>query len=205
MAVNCQDIINWLKNYFTLRTEDYKYDISISDYNPSIDSNVTVDINVTDGNGEIVGDHDFTLQFDDDSTDLTTDNEGSASYTYECTDWGVHRFSVGSTISFIRVGGWRNFRDDSSFTGYYNDHSVYLSVHVSQVPVDTSWGEFSANVIPTSDPDLTPHGYVVSPTAQNARILIRAKPNSARIDRASISGSSFTNANVSADLMWKRK
>ena len=205
MAVNCQDIINWLKNYFTLRTEDYKYDISISNYNPLIDSNVTVDILVKDGNDEIVSDHDFTLYFDDDSTDLTTDNEGSASYTYACNDWGVHRFSAGSSIAFIRVTGWKNFIDDTNFTGYYNDHSVYLSVHATGVPVDTSWGEFSANVIPTSNPDLTPYGYVVSPTGANARILVRATPNSARIDRASISGSSFTNANVRADLMWKRK
>ena len=206
MTSECVEIVNWLKNWFKPRDEQYTYDITVSNNNPTIDTDVTVEVSVTDGNDDAVSNHTFQLLINGGSSiSLTTDSQGSASYVYTCSDWGVYRFSVGPYSNYIRVKGWRNFRNDANFTGYYNETDVFLSVHVSNVSVGTSWSEFSADVIPTSNPDLTPQEVVVSPVGYNARILIRIKKNSSHIERASISGSGFSGATVNADVMWKRK
>ena len=109
MAINCQEIVNWLKTWFTPRNEDYNYDLSVSDYNPVIDSTVTIGVNVTDGNGEIVNNHSFKLWINDDSYEtLTTNNDGYASYTFTCSDWGIVRFTAETkNTTVIRVTGWR--------------------------------------------------------------------------------------------------
>lgn len=109
MAINCQEIVNWLKTWFTPKDEDYNYDLTVSDYNPVIDSTVTVGVNVTDGNGEIVNNHSFKLWINDDSYEtLTTNNDGYASYTFTCSDWGIVRFTAETkNTTVIRVNGWK--------------------------------------------------------------------------------------------------
>lgn len=108
MTSECVEIVNWLKNWFTPKDEEYYYDMTVSNYNPTIDSNITVGVYVTDGNGDPVNNHSFQLWIGDStSVTLTTDSQGYAGYTYNCSDWGVRRFSVGTSVTFIKVTGWR--------------------------------------------------------------------------------------------------
>ena len=83
-------------------------DISCSDYNPTIDTNVTITITVTDQNDDPISGFTVPLKIDGTSiSGITTNSSGVATYTYTCTEWGNHKISVKSVSTFINVTGWK--------------------------------------------------------------------------------------------------
>lgn len=140
MTSECVEIVNWLKNWFTPKDEEYYYDMTVSNYNPTIDSNITVGVYVTDGNGDPVNNHSFQLWIGDStSVTLTTDSQGYAGYTYNCSDWGVRRFSVGTSVTFIKVGGWKRVANETQYQVYENVDSYYVVINTSVTFSSTSW------------------------------------------------------------------
>lgn len=99
------------------------YDISASDYNPSIDSTITITVTAYNHlNSNIVPNHSFDLKLPDGSTvTLTTNNEGVATYNYTCSSWGVHRFSIKTYRAFINITGWRSQQCTSYGTLHINE------------------------------------------------------------------------------------
>ncbi len=100
-------------------SQKYQYQIEASDYNPSIDSTVTITVKVTDQSDNIIPNHSFNLNANGTNVSLTTDSAGVATYNYTCSNWGVCRFSIKTYTSFINVGN------------PYPVGSIYISVNAT--------------------------------------------------------------------------
>ena len=200
MAINCEDIVNWLKTWFTPRNEDYNYDLSVSDYNPVIDSTVTVGVNVTDGNGEIVNNHSFKLWINDESYEtLTTNNEGYASYTFTCSDWGIVRFTAETkNTTVIRVTGWKTPTNTSDYTFSYNHELCELRIHIASTSIPATPEAFGGFTVPSGYRPATP---VVSHIFFGNRAVVQVN-ESGVVSRVSFVGA-LSDVGVYATLQWK--
>lgn len=115
-------------------------DISCSNYNPTIDSNITITITITDESGTPISGFTVPLKIDGTSiSGITTNSSGVATHTYNCTEWGTHKISVKSVSTFIRVTGWKEITV-SNGTLYVNGETRTCELHYS-----TSKGFTTAN------------------------------------------------------------
>lgn len=140
MTSECVEIVNWLKNWFTPKDEDYTYSISSSEYNPTIDSTITIYVKVTDGNGDGVANHTFTMKTKNGDVSLTTDSNGQATHSYTCNTWGNQRFRVNGYSMYLNVTGWRTITR-TNYTLWINgaERLCEIRYYKSKVSVGTSW------------------------------------------------------------------
>lgn len=91
------------------------YQVYASDYNPSIDSSVTVYCKCTDIAGSAVSGKSLTLYQNGTSVSSSITNEnGIASWTVTCEEWGLQDFRVGNTSIQLNVTGWKQVQTLSS-------------------------------------------------------------------------------------------
>ena len=98
--------------------ENYKItSIECSDYNPSIDGNITVTITVNDVYGDAVSGESVTVTASEgnftqlNGSDITaassvtgtTNSSGQFTLTYACSEWGLATFSANNTNTQINV------------------------------------------------------------------------------------------------------
>lgn len=116
-------------------------DITCSNYNPSIDSNITITITVTDQNDDPVTGFTVPLKIDGTSiSGITTNSNGIATHTYTCNAWGTHKISVKNISSFINVGGWKTQRNETNYQVYENKDYYYVVINVSSMTFSSqSW------------------------------------------------------------------
>ena len=103
--------------------------ITASNYNPQIDSTVTVTVTVTDVYGDPVANKYVTTTCnigkftklnnqtisDTQSVTTQTDSNGEISLTYTCSEWGLVTFSANNYHDQINVAGWKEvWRNTSS-------------------------------------------------------------------------------------------
>ena len=107
--------------------------IVCSDYNPNIDSTITVTVTVKDVYGDAVSGESVTVTASEGTfTQLngssitaaatvtgTTNSSGQFTLTYSCTDWGLVTFSANNTSIQARVNGWRSVDISVSYAGFY--------------------------------------------------------------------------------------
>ena len=136
---NCQEIVEFLKDFFKAKDEDYTYNITSSNYNPNIDNNVTITVTVTDGNDDPVTSHSFTLNANGTNVSLTTNSSGVATYTYSCSTWGECRFSVQTYATSINVKGWKQVANETNYQVYENADSYYVVINTTVTFSSTSW------------------------------------------------------------------
>ena len=102
--------------------ENYKItNIECSDYNPTIDGNITVTITVTDVYGDAVSGESVTVTASEgtftqlNGSDITsassvtgtTNSSGQFTLTYNCTEWGLITFNANNTNIQINVVGFK--------------------------------------------------------------------------------------------------
>ena len=137
---NCQEIVEFLKDFFKAKDEDYTYNITSSNYNPNIDNNVTITVTVTDGNDDPVTSHSFTLNANGTNVSLTTNSSGVATYTYSCSTWGECRFSVQTYTTSLNVKGWKQVANETNYQIYENKEFYYIVINVSSITFSSqSW------------------------------------------------------------------
>ena len=110
--------------------ENYKItNIECSDYNPSIDGNITVTITVTDVFGDAISDESVTVTASEGNfTQLngssitaaatvtaTTNISGQFTLTYTCSEWGLITFSANNMYNQIKVTGTRNVLNNITY------------------------------------------------------------------------------------------
>lgn len=84
------------------------YSLSSSDYNPKIDTNVTITVKATNYANSPIASHSVVLTLPNaTTTTLTTNSNGIATYTYSCSTWGMKTFSAGDSNIQINVVGWK--------------------------------------------------------------------------------------------------
>lgn len=98
-----------------------KVDWSISNYNPNIDSTVTVRARIMDMFDNAISYENVTLNYEaggvGGSVNLISDSDGYVSYEYTCSSWGQCRFFIKTYDSFINVSGWKSV---ASVSGKYH-------------------------------------------------------------------------------------
>lgn len=98
-----------------------KVDWSISNYNPNIDSTVTVRARIMDMFDNAISYENVTLNYEaggvGGSVNLISDSDGYVSYEYTCSSWGQCRFSIKTYDTFINIAN------------PYPVGSIYMSVN----------------------------------------------------------------------------
>lgn len=101
-----------------------KVDWSISNYNPNIDSKVTVRARIMDMFDNAISYENVTLNYEaggvGGSVNLISDSDGYVSYEYTCSSWGQCRFSIKTYDTFITVEPkWELIFDDGAHYQLY--------------------------------------------------------------------------------------
>ena len=196
MTQTCLQFVNWLKSWYTPKTEDYKYVIT-SNGTVTIGNNLTVTVTVLDGNNDVVPNHEFTLTVPSGTSDLTTDSNGQATYTYTASSWGIRTFRVGETQKQIYVNGKRSV-SSTNFTVYeYEDFVTLYASRNYALTNSTSWQQSLA--IPSS---VTPPNTVVTATSHKS-VLARATTGG-NIELLNTSGTAISSTSIQFQLMWRK-
>ena len=143
------------------------YGLIASNYNPTIDSTVTLTVIVTDSNGDALEGVDATVTASDgnftqlDGTNITsassvtgtTDSNGQFTLTYSCTEWGLITFSTNNENIQIRVNGWREVTlTDTYATLYVNgaERIAEFNYYRTNFNLSSSTTTISSGIIPTN-------------------------------------------------------
>jgi hypothetical protein len=127
--------------------ENYKItNIECSDYNPSIEGNITVTITVNDVYGDAVSGESVTVTASEgtftqlngsditasDSVTGTTNSSGQFTLTYTCSEWGLITFTANNKTTQIKVGGYiQTSLNNGMYTLYEYEDRVGLRIHIS--------------------------------------------------------------------------
>lgn len=113
----------------TILGDNYEItNIECSDYNPSIDADITVTITLTDVYGDAISGESVTVTVSEgnftqlngsnitnaSSVTGTTNSSGQFTLTYACSEWGLITFSAKNHKCQINVQGWKKVVDQSS-------------------------------------------------------------------------------------------
>lgn len=197
MTQTCLQFVQWLKSWYTPKTEDYHYNMVFSTTNPVIGNQVTVTITVTDGNDDPVADHSFTLNQPKGTSDLTTDSNGVATFTYTLSSWGIKTFGVNDITRVIKVSGSRSIAS-TNFTVYeYEDYVMLYASRDYALTNASSWQQSLA--IPSS---VTPLNNVYTATSHKS-VLARAT-SSGNVELLNTSGSAISSTGIQFQLMWRK-
>ena len=145
------------KQYQSLKTKletivkktTIQYSLIASNYNPTIDSTVTVTITVTDSNGDALEGIDVTVTASKgnftqlngtnitnaSSVTGTTNNNGQFTLTYSCTEWGLITFSANNKTTQVNVTG---FKQISTYASGFYTLSVDGSKRLAKLRVSIS-------------------------------------------------------------------
>ena len=174
-------------------------DISCSNYNPTIDTSITITITITDESGTPISGLTVPLKIDGTSiSGVTTNSSGVATHTYTCTEWGTHRINVKSTSAQINVKGWKTIWSDSGIVIKVNGEFAVCTFNISSTPFPTTFSQFSGQIVPNGYRPDTP---VVENCYNNNNVLVAVQPDGT-IMRRSMTGSSITGA-CGGTLQWK--
>lgn len=108
------NIQNRIENIISERFAGTYQHITIepSNYNPSIDDEITITITVTDQNDDPISNWTVPLMINGNAvtSTLKTNTNGVATYTYTCSEWGAVKFSVKSQTTQIQVTGLKQIK-----------------------------------------------------------------------------------------------
>lgn len=156
-------------------TNVVKYKITASDYNPTIDSTVTITVTAYNQANNTVSSHSCTLTLPNGTTtSLTTDSNGVATYTYTCSSWGLQTFLIGTTSIQIRVKGFKT-NTQTGLTTYYNENTVSIVLNTTKnlsKNIGTNWADLGINLPSGLNPKMHQFSVVANDT-----VRIRANIN----------------------------
>ena len=128
-------------------TDLYNYSISCSNYNPTIDTDISVTVKVTNQAGNPVVGHTVSILKNNSSWKSgTTGSNGEFTTTYTCSEWGLTTFSANNTNTQINVQGWRQITSGAGRL-FVNDSTKTAIFHFSRTGTITSEISY-ANTIP---------------------------------------------------------
>ena len=139
----------------------YRYELTSSTYNPTIDTAFTITCKVTDIFGNPINNKQITLYHNGTSvSNQTTNNNGIATWTITPTTWGTHDFNVSNKHIQVDVDGWRTIADDTTYTFLRNKNRGRWELKGWSLPYNknTDWLNFGTGDYATS---IKPKAYVV--------------------------------------------
>ena len=182
-------------------TDLYNYSISCSNYNPTIDTDISVTVKVTNQAGNPVVGHTVSILKNNSSWKSgTTGSNGEFTTTYTCSEWGLTTFSANNVSLQIKVKG---FKSKSMWNGtlYYDDEKVEYWVNYAPsgttLQVHNSWTDSGAfDVVPE---ELRPKMFVFS-TTSDTRLTVRVHPDTGKLQY--VNSVQMTNPIYKCILTW---
>lgn len=96
----------------------YRYELTSSDYNPLIDTSITITCTCKNVFGNPVASKELTLYLDGTSKGTaTTNSSGVATWTVTMSNWGLQTFSIGNSNVQVNVKGFKQVK--SYADGFY--------------------------------------------------------------------------------------
>ena len=179
-------------------------DISVSNYNPTIDGTVTLTVTVKDVYGDAVSGEsvivtasagNFTKYNGSTITGAssytgTTNSSGQFTLTYTCSEWGLITFSANNRAIQVHVTGWREI---TAGTGrlWVNDETKTAVFYFTRTGAITSEISY-ANAIPSG---YRPYNYVrmIAHNSTGTVIKLSVESNgTARLTSSSYGSTSLT-------------
>ena len=166
--------------------ENYKItNIEASNYNPSIDGNITVTITVTDVFGDAISNESVTVTASEgnftqlNGSDITaassvtgtTNSSGQFTLTYTCSEWGLVTFSANNNSTQIKVQGFRTLSLTNG-TLYYDNEKVMCEIayHPTSTWTASTWTDIGT--LATIPSELRPKQNAYTITG-DTRLLLR--------------------------------
>lgn len=144
--------------------ENYKItSVECSDYNPSIDSTITVTISVNDVYGDAVSGESVTVTASEgtftqlNGSDITaassvtgtTNSSGQFTLTYNCSEWGLITFTANNKTTQVKVGGYRTTYPHTYYAIFEHEDKVGIRISISEtINFPTSWRSINDAIIP---------------------------------------------------------
>lgn len=126
----------------------YNYSLSASNYNPNIDEDIDLTVTATDITGSPAPNKNITLYHNGNTISTkATNNDGVATWTYNCSTWGMQFFSINDVKCQVYVTGWKRIdgSEDNSWMIIRNQTHArllfndWLSGKVNEW-TNTTWG-----------------------------------------------------------------
>ena len=135
-------------------TDLYNYSISCSNYNPTIDTDISVTVKVTNQAGNPVVGHTVSILKNNSSWKSgTTGSNGEFTTTYTCSEWGLTTFSAKNHNTQIRVAGFRKIVENATYSLYVDESTRTAQITAHRTGVSIASGQSYSNygdfVIPT--------------------------------------------------------
>ena len=140
----------------TILGDNYKItNIECSDYNPSIDGNITVTITVTDVYEDPIEDENVTVTATEgtftqlngsditasDSVTGTTNSSGQFTLTYNCTHWGLITFTANNKTVQCNVTGFKKIAENITYNLYVDESQRLAQIRVNRSNVTIGTGD----------------------------------------------------------------
>ena len=141
--------------------------IVASDYNPNIDSTITVTVTVKDVYDDPVENESVQVTCnigkftklngstisDTQSVTGNTDSNGQFTLTYTCSEWGLATFSAKNHNTQIRVAGFRKIVENATYSLYVDESTRTAQIEAHRTGITITSGQSFSNygdfVIPT--------------------------------------------------------
>ena len=141
--------------------------IVASDYNPNIDSTITVTVTVKDVYDDPVENESVQVNCnigkftklngstisDTQSVTGNTDSNGQFTLTYTCSEWGLATFSAKNHNTQIRVAGFRKIVENATYSLYVDESTRTAQIEAHRTGITITSGQSFSNygdfVIPT--------------------------------------------------------
>lgn len=224
--INIDGLITWIKDWFYDKAEvdtllqnasggvsSYRhYEIIPSTYNPTIDSNISITVNVTDMTGNGVANESVSLvvKFDglpNITISDTTDANGSVTLNnVQMVKFGLVDLRVGATHCQLNVDGWKQYSGSNWGTGYYyvmyNKTMVRFTFTESKsFNSTTSWADFPAEAF--TDSWIRPYLPVICIDNTGNR-QVRVRDSSTKIAHRSNTGATISGT-LYIQMMWTHR
>ena len=153
-------------------TDLYNYSISCSNYNPTIDTDISVTVKVTNQAGNPVVGHTVSILKNNSSWKSgTTGSNGEFTTTYTCSEWGLTTFSANNNSTQIKVQGFRTLSLTNG-TLYYDNEKVMCEIayHPTSTWTASTWTDIGP--LATIPSELRPKQNAYTITG-DTRLLLR--------------------------------
>ena len=184
----------------------FRYELTASDYNPSIDDEIDISCKVTSVFGNNVVGKTVTLyQNGVGVSSATTDANGVATWEdIQMSDWGLQDFSVEEAHCSVEVGGWRYLNGNATSTWALlrnKDYAklVFRSYHPAS-NVTTSWVQIGSSGMASA---VLPYDYNVGLGFVNtATYYVRVNPSNGNVQIRCGSGTIDKSNDFHLDMLW---
>lgn len=183
-----------------LQNAYFEYELTSSNYNPLIDTTITITCTCKNVLGNPIADKELELYQNGTSQgSATTNANGIATWTLTMSNWGTQDIQVENQTISVNVTG---FKSKSMWNGtlYYDNEKVQyvLNQTGSGTYNASTWTDSGAfDVVPSS---LRPQRPIYS-TIGNTRMTVRVNPDTGKVQYTT-GGASVSNPYIQCVLLW---